>query len=217
MSSGPAPSGSVELAGAAHSAEDEPGNGTASPVAVGAADGDSDRSRRESAIPPEPPSAIAGLDVAAIEAAFEREAPILLAAARAMILDDAEAQDLLQATFELAIRHAAALRDRTSLRGWLLAIQTREALRLRRRFRRLVRLDPGLLAIPVDDPDAGDSVAVRDALRRLSPRVRAAVVLHHMVGLSIRETAAALGTSENTVKSQLKAGLSRLREALGDG
>jgi RNA polymerase sigma factor (sigma-70 family) len=90
-------------------------------------------------------------------------------------------------------------------------------LRLRRRFRRLVRLDPGLLAIPVDDPDAAASIAVRDALRRLSPRVRAAVVLHHMVGLSVRETAAALGTSENTVKSQLKAGLQRLREALGDG
>ena len=38
-----------------------------------------------------------------------------------------------------------------------------------------------------------------------------------MAGLSVAETATALGVSENTVKSQLKTGLARLREALGDG
>lgn len=58
-------------------------------------------------------------------------------------------------------------------------------------------------------------VAVRHALRRLPPRTRTAVVLHHMAGLSVSETAAAPKVSENTVKSQLRLGLARLREELG--
>lgn len=37
-----------------------------------------------------------------------------------------------------------------------------------------------------------------------------------MTGLSVAETAVALGTSENTVKSQLRVGLSRLRGLLAD-
>ena len=65
-------------------------------------------------------------------------------------------------------------------------------------------------------PDATDAIAVRRALSSLPRRMRAAVVLHHMAGLSVTETAAALGVSENTVKSQLKTGLARLRGALGD-
>ena len=46
--------------------------------------------------------------------------------------------------------------------------------------------------------------------------MRAAVVLHHMVGLPVRDAASALGVSENTVKTQLRTGLARLREALED-
>jgi DNA-directed RNA polymerase specialized sigma24 family protein len=37
-----------------------------------------------------------------------------------------------------------------------------------------------------------------------------------MVGLSVRETAAALGVSENTAKARLKTGLARLREWLDE-
>lgn len=37
-----------------------------------------------------------------------------------------------------------------------------------------------------------------------------------MAGLPVAEVAAALGVSPNTVKTQLKVGLARLREALDD-
>ena len=50
----------------------------------------------------------------------------------------------------------------------------------------------------------------------LPPRTRAAVALHYLAGLSVRETAEALGVSENTIKSQVKTGLVRLREVLGN-
>ncbi len=58
---------------------------------------------------------------------------------------------------------------------------------------------------------------MRAALAKLPRRIRAAIALHYLAGLTVPETARAMGVSENTVKSQLKTGLERLREDLGDG
>ena len=58
------------------------------------------------------------------------------------------------------------------------------------------------------------AIALRAAVQRLPDRVRVAVLLHHMVGFSVQETAAAMRVTENTVKSELKTGLSRLRETM---
>lgn len=165
---------------------------------------------------PEAASPATAAEFEAFGKALQREAPFLLAAARAITLDDAEAEDLVQATFELALRHRASLRESGALRSWLLTIQAREAFRLVRRLRRTVRFGSAVTEIAVPGPANTDSLAVRDALRTLSPRVRAAVVLHHMAGLPVAEVAKALGVSSNTVKTQLKVGLARLREALGD-
>lgn len=148
--------------------------------------------------------------------ALVREEPVLLAAARAMTLHEAEARDLVQATFELALRHRGQLREPAALRGWLLRIQAREALRLRRRLRRCVRFDRAVAEVAVADRGPAESLAIREALRVLPVRTRAAVVLHHMAGLSVAEVADAMGTSPNTVKTQLRLGLARLREVLGD-
>jgi RNA polymerase sigma-70 factor (ECF subfamily) len=156
------------------------------------------------------------VDAASFGAILEREAPVLLAAARAILLDDAEAHDLVQTTFELAWKHRHALREPAAARGWLLTIQSREAFRWRRRLARVVRLDGGLVETPVAALSAADTLTVRDALRSLSPRVRAAVVLHHMAGLPVDDVASALGVSRNTVKTQLRIGLARLREVLVD-
>jgi RNA polymerase sigma-70 factor, ECF subfamily len=157
------------------------------------------------------------LDAEGFGALLDRETPVLLAAARAVLLDDADAQDVVQTTLELAWRHRSTLRDPAAGRGWLLRIQMREAFRWRRRLGRLVRLDAGVVEIPGPSVAPADTVAIRDALRRLPPRVRAAVVLHHMVGLPVAEVAGALGTSPNTVKTQLRVGLGRLRKELRDG
>ena len=62
---------------------------------------------------------------------------------------------------------------------------------------------------------AGDVAdVVRTALLRLPARQRAAVVLRYFDDLSERETAAVLGCSVGTVKSQTARGLARLREHL---
>ena len=52
------------------------------------------------------------------------------------------------------------------------------------------------------------------ALSRLPERMRAAVVLRHVQDLSVAETAAVLGCSTGTVKSQTARGIDRLRVLL---
>lgn len=142
--------------------------------------------------------------------------PLLLATARAIARDEAEAEDLVQSTFERALRAAPTIRDPQAIRAWLLTVETREAMRVVRRLRRTLRLDPEIHELPVSGPDASESIELDEALAKLSRPIRAAVVLHHMVGLSVRETALALGVSENTAKARLKTGLARLRECLDD-
>ena len=63
-----------------------------------------------------------------------------------------------------------------------------------------------------DTADAlGDSEALMKALRRLGPRQRAVVVLRFWMDMSEAETAAALGCSVGTVKSQASRALAALR------
>jgi DNA-directed RNA polymerase specialized sigma24 family protein len=54
------------------------------------------------------------------------------------------------------------------------------------------------------------------ALSALPARMRAAVVLRHVVDLSVEDAADALGCSEGTVKSQTARGLAKLRDVLPD-
>jgi RNA polymerase sigma-70 factor (sigma-E family) len=60
------------------------------------------------------------------------------------------------------------------------------------------------------DPEV--ALVVRRALARLTPKQRAVLVLRHYDDLSESDTAAALGVSVGTVKSQNAAALARLRE-----
>lgn len=59
-----------------------------------------------------------------------------------------------------------------------------------------------------------DSDALWAALRQLGPKQRRVVVLRHYWGLSVEETAADLGVSPGTVKSQTSAALDKLRTVL---
>jgi RNA polymerase sigma-70 factor (sigma-E family) len=68
---------------------------------------------------------------------------------------------------------------------------------------------------PVDGPGGVDErMALATALRALPRTQRAAVVLRYWCDLDIKDTAAALGVSEGTVKSASARGLAALREVL---
>ncbi|MGA2512069.1 MAG: RNA polymerase sigma factor [Candidatus Limnocylindrales bacterium] len=149
-------------------------------------------------------------------ATLHHHGPLLLAAARAITRNDAEAEDLVQIAFERALRAGPAIREPRAIRAWLLTVETREALRVVRRLRRTLRLEPTIHELPIGGPETSASLELDEALGRLSRPIRAAVVLHHMVGLSVLETAEALGITENTAKARLKTGLARLRECLDE-
>jgi RNA polymerase sigma-70 factor (sigma-E family) len=62
-----------------------------------------------------------------------------------------------------------------------------------------------------------ERASVLAALRSLGPRQRAVVVLRYWMDMSEAETAAALGCSVGTVKSQASRGLAALRSRIGEG
>jgi RNA polymerase sigma-70 factor (sigma-E family) len=67
----------------------------------------------------------------------------------------------------------------------------------------------------VEGPDMAAVLDVRAALSRLPFRKRACVVLRHAFDLSEKDTAAALGISVGTVKSQTSKGMAELERILG--
>ncbi len=68
---------------------------------------------------------------------------------------------------------------------------------------------------PYEIPEA--AAQILQALGRLSPRQRAAVVLHDHVGYSTKEVAAILGSTAATVRVHLSQGRRRLRALLEVG
>ena len=124
--------------------------------------------------------------------------------------------ETLADTLLTALERGHQLRDETALRVWLLRIAANKALGMRRRSVRLIRLGSlGETSSPeVMESAALERVLLIDELASLPPRIRAAVVLRYYADLSVDEVAAALGTSRNTVKTQLRIGLDRLRDHL---
>lgn len=69
-------------------------------------------------------------------------------------------------------------------------------------------------AISGENRAVDDQLLLREALARMPARRRAVLVLRYFQNLSVEETAAALGCSTGTVKSQTARGLAALRELL---
>jgi RNA polymerase sigma-70 factor (ECF subfamily) len=61
-----------------------------------------------------------------------------------------------------------------------------------------------------------DHVAVVAALRQLPEAQRRAIVLHHMVGLTVEEVAAEVQAPSGTVKARLARGRAKLASLLAD-
>lgn len=80
-------------------------------------------------------------------------------------------------------------------------------------FRRREQVRAQLPDVAVVEARHGDETAIVALLATLPAGMRAAVVLRYVEGLSVAETADAMGCSEGTVKSQSARGLERLREA----
>lgn len=151
-------------------------------------------------------------------AIVEAHGPALLALLRRLCRNEQDAEDAFQ---ETAVRVWRNLSSRPALRnprGWLLTIGYRVFIDQQQRVK--------VYEVMADSPDfEGDpppelairneeTSRVRAALDRLAEPIREVLTLHYVGGLSLRQTAEAMGVSEGTVKSRLHAGLNQIRRTL---
>lgn len=115
------------------------------------------------------------------------------------------AEDATAEAFARALAHPEPLRDPVA---WIYRVAFRVAIDEVRREGRQGPATDGEVA-------PAELVGLIDALRRLSPNQRAAVVLRHVDDLDIEEVAARMGVSRATVRVHLHRARGRLRELLG--
>ena len=138
--------------------------------------------------------------------------------ARLILRDEDAASDAVQEALTSAWLHIRAVRDPDRFDAWLnrLAVHASYA-ESRRRRGHLVEIGDAQLDLP-DGRDATAAVDARDqlerAFRRLDPRQRAVLVVHHYLELSDVEAAAVLGVPVGTVKSRLNRATDALRAAI---
>jgi RNA polymerase sigma-70 factor (ECF subfamily) len=136
--------------------------------------------------------------------------------------NDDDAQDLVQEVL-LRVRKGLSTYQPGNLEGWLSRITTNafldEVRRRRRRPAEVLPEEPERVAPPTPGADLSLEsqvlpAEVQEALRRLPPEYRAAVVLCDVVGLSYEEIGATLDIPVGTVRSRIHRGRAQLREAL---
>ena len=162
-------------------------------------------------------------DTAAMESLMRRHNRILYRTARAILRDDAEAEEAVQDTYLKAFGALERFRGESRLSTWLVRIAANEALMRRRRRARGAEVIP-LQATedPMDDAEGPERAAGRGELRRLlEARIdrlpddyRAVFVLRALEELSVEDTAAALDIPEATVRTRHFRARSLLRESL---
>jgi RNA polymerase sigma-70 factor, ECF subfamily len=134
----------------------------------------------------------------------------------AMTGDLGDAQDCAQEAFARAWQRWSRVSGLDDPEQWVRTVAWRLAVS---RFRRLTTARSALRrhGLPADAPAVSpDHVALVAALRQIPEAQRRAVVLHHVVGLSVEEVAAETGAPTGTVKARLSRGRAALADLLSD-
>jgi RNA polymerase sigma-70 factor, ECF subfamily len=180
---------------------------------------------------PELAQRIAGGDNRAFEVLMRRHNRVLFRTARAILRDDAEAEDALQDGYLKAYRTIGSFRGEARLSTWLGRIVVNEALmRLRKRARRdaIVPLHPTTTVEDLNPTaetsmeEGPEALAQRAQMRKLiEARIdalpeayRPVFMLRAVEELSVEETAEILQIPPATVRSRFFRARSLLREAL---
>jgi RNA polymerase sigma factor (sigma-70 family) len=130
--------------------------------------------------------------------------------------DPSEAMDHVQEAFIRAWSAWERIGKYEDPEGWVRRVANNRAIGRWRRARRLVPQSEHDLArhdLAAIDLLPGQNVAIT-ALQTLPVDQRRALVLHHVVGLSVAEVSAEMSAPEGTVKSWLARGRIRLAAAL---
>jgi RNA polymerase sigma-70 factor (ECF subfamily) len=177
---------------------------------------------------------IAAGNTMALEALMRRYNRPLYRAARSILKDDAEAEDVVQETYIQAYKTISGFRGDARLSTWLTRIAINLALARARTYRRraeIIALGGDAaprpesvedLPMPEDVAEAPESAALRAEVRRLIERridglpavYRSVFVLRALEEMTVEETAACLGVPEATVRTRYFRARGLLREAL---
>ena len=156
-------------------------------------------------------------DVDAFSEFVEARSTSLFRTAYLMVGDHQLAQDLLQEALVKTLIAWPRLRDQANVDAYTRRIIVTTSISWRRR--RSFHERPSAALPERATPDPADAAVTHDAvvaaLLTVPPRQRAAIVLRYYSDLTEAQTAEALGCSVGAVKSQVAAGLRRLRESLG--
>lgn len=169
-------------------------------------------------------------DARALETLYDRYARVVFSFALRIVGDRQSAEELLQEAFFRAWQQGGAYNAaRGSFVTWLLSITHNLAIdEIRKRQRRPQKADdeePETILAAM--PDAGTGVedevwlgalreTVIEALGRLPVEQREAIELAYYQGLTQREIADRLGIPLGTIKTRMRLGLLKLRDALAD-
>ncbi|HEU5395759.1 MAG TPA: sigma-70 family RNA polymerase sigma factor [Verrucomicrobiae bacterium] len=180
-------------------------------------------------------------DLDAFEALTARHERRVYSLALRILRQEQDAEDVTQQTFLSALEHLDGFREEASFSTWLLRIATHAALRI---IRKRKGLDTVSLEAVTEEQEGHEAVPhpeyiadwrqspeelvhrnevrrlLDEALGRLDEKHRLIFLLRDIEGLSIKETAGAMGLSEANVKVRLLRARLQLREqltaALGD-
>ena len=156
-----------------------------------------------------------GLHREAITACARELGAVLGRQCMAQLGSQADADEAVQETLLRAHRGMAGYRGEGSVKAWLCGIARHvcaHVLETRRRGRELLEVVP----TAHDDGFAQRqrSRAVRDALDRLKPSEREALVMRYVADLSHREIGIACGLDEATARKRCSRALAHLRTAM---
>jgi RNA polymerase sigma-70 factor (ECF subfamily) len=165
-------------------------------------------------------SRIVAGETALFEVLMRRHNRQVYRAARAILRDDHEAEDVMQEAYVNAYTHLAQFDRRAKFSTWLTRIAVYEALSRRRRRGRFEAMDATsmetlmpILSAPGPEQQAFGrelGALIESAIDRLGNGYREVFMLRQVEGLTTAETAEALGLSEDAVKTRF----SRARSAL---
>jgi RNA polymerase sigma-70 factor (ECF subfamily) len=146
-------------------------------------------------------------------------------AARAILRDDREAEDVMQQAYVNAYAHLRQFDHRAAFATWLTRIAVHEALSRARRRGRYQHLEdddlPEMTMASVGSPDPERQAMshelaglLESAIDRLPDGSREVFVLREVQGLDTAETAESLGISADAVKARLSRAKAALRREL---
>ncbi len=165
-------------------------------------------------------------DADAFRPLVEREAPAVVRAARRILADGDDAEDVAQEAFVIAYRSLGEWRGEGPFGAWVTRIAVRLALRrvARRRTISWIGADEAAAPLHADPTRAEDPATtalradrardLRAAVAALDEPYREVVALRFYGDRSLEEIAQVTGRPVNTVKTHLRRGLQRIRARL---